>query len=417
MSKRCVVTGMGVVSSVGNGKDAFWKSLTEGRSGVARVTYFDTSEMPVHCAGEVKDFDASKYVDETRLEMTGRYVHFALGAGKMALTDAGIEPERFDKSRLAVMGGTTSPSCDSIEKHLRTAYESDPFSSPPYALASIVVHAATAELSQTLNLFDSATTISTVCTSGANAIGAGLKEIRFGRKDIVLAGSTESTLSYFTFISYILAGLLVQDDGIPPEKIMCPFDKNRRGGVMAEGAAFVVLEELEHARARGAHIYGEVVGYGFKDRFIGSKSTKRTMVNAMQAAISDARIPPTEVDYILANGTSIVVQDMMETRALKEVFGQQAYRMPISSIKSMIGIPNSAIGPMQLIAALLSFETDIIPPTINYETPDPECDLDYVPNIARFNRVNVALINNHGMDGACAALIAKRYSNSDHRHT
>jgi 3-oxoacyl-[acyl-carrier-protein] synthase II len=331
----------------------------------------------------------------------------------MAIEDAGVVPDEFDKSRLAMIGGTTAASVDSIEKHLYTAIKDDPFNAPPYAFASITVHAAVGEAAQSMNLFDSSTTVSTHCTSGLNAIGLGLKEIREGRKDIVVAGATESTVSYYAFISYILAGLLVHDDGTPPEKIMCPFDKNRRGGVVAEGSAFVVLEELEHALARGAHIYGEVAGHGYKNRLTGPKSTKRTMVNAMNAALSDARIPPDEVEYILANGTSVVVQDMMETKAIKEVFGRQAYRMPISAIKSMIGIPNSAIGPMQLVSALLSFETDIIPPTINYETPDPECDLDYVPNTARLNRVNVTLINNLGMDGACAVLVAKRYCNGD----
>lgn len=409
MGRRCVVTGAGVVSSVGTGKDSFWDSLVHGRSGISRITYFDTSSLPVHHAGEVKGFNAADYMDETRMQLTGRCVHFAIAAGKMALQDAGIEANGFHRSRLSIIGGTTAPACDSIEKHMRTALEEDPFSIPPYALASVVVHAATAEVSQTLDLFDSATTITTVCTSGSNAIGAALKEIRYGRKDIVLAGSTESTISYFTFLSYILAGMLVQDDDIPPEKIMRPFDKNRRGGVMSEGAAFLVLEELEHARARGAHIYGEVAGYALKDRFMGPKSARQTMMNSMRGVLSDARMLPHEVDYICANGTSIGMHDKMETLALKEVFGDHAYRMPVSAIKSMIGIPNSAIGPMQLIAALLTFATDIVPPTINYETPDPDCDLDYVPNVARYNRVNAALINNYGMDGGCASLIAKRY--------
>ncbi len=414
MDRRCVVTGLGVVSSVGIGKEAFWDSLTHGRSGIARITYFDTSKLPVHHAGEVKGFNAADYVDDLRLEMTGRYVHFAIAATKMALQDAGIEPDKFEKSRLAMFGGTTAASVDAYEKHLGGAIKDDPFNAPPYAFASVTVHAAVGEAAQTTSLFDSSTTISTHCTSGVNAIGAGLKEIRSGRRDIVVAGATESTLSYYAFIAYILAGLLVPDDGIVPEKIMRPFDKNRRGGVVAEGAAFVVLEELEHALARGARIYGEVAGHGYKDRFQGPKATQRTMADAMQAAMADARISPAQVEYVLANGSSTVVQDKMETRALKEIFGAHAYRIPISAIKSMIGIPNSAIGPMQLIAALLSFQTDIIPPTINYETPDPECDLDYVPNSARLNHVNVAIINNHGMDGACAALIAKRYQSNTH---
>jgi 3-oxoacyl-[acyl-carrier-protein] synthase II len=404
------VTGVGVVSSIGIGKEAFWDSLIHGRSGVSRVTHFDTSKLAVHHAGEVKGFNPADWMDEMRADMFGRCVHYAVAAGKMALQDSRIEPQAYDKTRVAMIGGTTAPSCDSIEKHLRTiVINDDPYAAPPYTLASIAVHTTNSEVAEALDIFDSAITISTHCTSGTNAIGAGLKEIRAGRKDIVLAGSSENTLSYFTFISYIVSGMLVQDDSIPPEKIMRPFDKKRRGGVMSEGAAFVVLEELEHALARGAHIYGEVLGYSFKDKFRGPKSTKQTMLNAIRGALADARVQASAVDYVCANGNSTIVQDKVETLALKEVFQDQAYRLPISAIKSMIGIPNSAIGPMQLIAALLSFGSDVIPPTINYETPDPECDLDYVPNEARFNRTNVSLINNYGLDGACAALIAQRY--------
>jgi len=309
-----------------------------------------------------------------------------------------------------VILGTTTPSTEHCEDQLRSILkdEDNPQASP-FGLASIVVHSAAAEISYELGIFDSATTVSTICTSGVNAIGLGFKEIQAGRKEIVVAGSSETTITFFVFIGYVAAGLLVENSKFPPEKVMRPFDKDRCGGVMGEGAAFVVLEELEHARLRGAHIYGEVSGYGFKDKFRGPKSTKQTMVNSIRAALTDARMSPNEIDYISANGVSTVALDKVETQVLKEVFGDYAYRMPISAIKSMIGIPNSAHGPMQLVAALLSFQTDTIPPTINYETPDPECDLDYVPNTARYNRVNAALVNTHAWDGGNAVLIAKRY--------
>ncbi len=417
MTRRCVVTGVGVVSSVGIGKEAFWDSLVSGRSGITRVTHFDTSDLLAHHAGEVKDFTPTDYLDELQVQMNGRCVHYAVAAGKIALEDAGIGAGTVPKSRLSVIGGTTAPSCDSIEKHLLTALTDDPSNLPPYTLASIAVHTATTVLSQNLGIFDSAITISTHCTSGSNALGAALKEIRSGRKDVVLSGSTENTLARYTYSSYIAAGMLVQDDDIPPEKVMRPFDKNRRGGVMAEGSAFLVLEELEHARSRGAHIYGEIVGYSFKDKFMGPRSMYVTMAGAIQGALADAQMLPDGVDLVCANGSSMVAQDKIETLVLKDIFRAQAYRIPVSAIKSMIGIPNSAIGPMQLIAALLSFETDMIPPTINYETPDPECDLDYVPNRARCNRVTGALINNLGLDGACAALIAKRYCNGGNGRT
>ena len=410
MGKRCVVTGLGLVTPVGNGKDVFWKSLIAGKSGIAPITYFDTSKLSVNYAGEVKDFDASKYVDETRLPFTGRYVHFAVAATKMALEDAGITSEINNNPRFTIIAGTTTPSTDQCEEQLRNILkdEENPQANP-MGLASVVVHSAAAEISYELGIFDSSTTVSTVCTSGLNALGMGMREIQAGRKDIVVAGSSETTITLFVFLGYIAAGLLVETTKFSPEKVMRPFDKERCGGVMGEGAGFLVLEELEHARLRGATIYGEVVGYGYKDRFRGPKSTKQTMVNSINAGLADARMAPAEIDYVCANGVSTISLDKNETIALKEVFGRHAYRMPVSAIKSMIGIPNSAHGPMQLAAALLSFQTDIIPPTINYETPDPECDLDYVPNVARINRVNAALINTHGMDGGNAVLIAKRY--------
>jgi len=232
---------------------------------------------------------------------------------------------------------------------------------------------------------------------------------------MVLAGATENVLAYFTFVAYISTGLLAENTEMPSESIMRPFDKKRHGGVISEGAAFFVLEELEHARARAAGIYGEIAGYASRDKCRGSMRMlpmKQGMLNTMQDAIQDARIMPDEVDYVCANGVSSPILDRMETLALKEMFGERAYRIPVSAIRSMIGIPTACAVPMQLVAALLSFQTDIIPPTINYENPDPDCDLDYVPNTARINRVNTALLNNHALDGSDAVLIVKRYNNS-----
>lgn len=400
---------MGIVSPVGIGKEAYWDSLIHGRSGITPIEYFDTSDMPVRHAGIVKNFNPLDYMEEMRVMMYGRSTQYAVAAVKMAVQDAKIEPKQYHKSRLSLIGGTSSPSTDSVEGHLRTAVEQGPWSAPPYSLVSIAIHTACSEASQTLDMFDSSFTISTTCASGSNAIGAGLREIRDGRKDIVVAGSSEHNLSKLVFASYILLGLIVPDDGVPAEKMMRPFDKTRNGGLIAEGAAFVVLEELEHARARGAHIYGELAGHSYKEKYIGEKTTKQTMMNAVTGALINARLQPRDIDYICANGNSTIVQDKAETAVLKEVFGDYAYRIPVSAIKSMIGIPNSAVGPMQLIAACLSFENDIVPPTINYEVPDPECDLDYVPNVARVNRVNAALINNYALGGACAAIIAKRF--------
>ena len=416
MGRRCVVTGIGVVSPVGTGKEAFWKSLTEGKSGISRITYFDTSEIPVSVAGEVKDFNPADYMDEDRLFMLARGTRFAVGAAKMAFEDAAISPENTGASRVGLFSGISSAPMDAVEDQITEIMANHvednegELVARPYAVVSVCPHAPTMEISYQLGCFDTISTFTTVCTSGSNAIGAGLREIRAGRKDIVLAGATETTIALFTFLGFISAGLLAQDSDTPPEKIMRPFDRDRNSGVLAEGAAFVVLEELEHAKMRGARIYGELKGYAQQNMLSGPKSSKRTMESAARGALADARTHPDEVDYISANGTSSVVLDRAETQMLKEIFGDYAYRLPISAIKSMLGIPNSAIGPMQLVAALLSLQTDILPPTINYKNPDPECDLDYVPNVARINRVNTTLINNMGLDGGVAALIVKRYN-------
>ncbi len=413
MGRRCMVTGIGMVTPIGTGKEQFWKSLVEGRTGISEITYFDTSKLSVHYAGEVKGFDAAAYVDEDRLAVTGRYVHFAVGAVKMAMADAQLRQKTNGALRPGLIVGTTSPPVDAIEGQVANILQN--LTSPkaqPEALSAVCPHSPTAEVANALGCFDVVSTISTVCTSGSNAIGAGLREIRSGRKDIMVVGATESTIVLFTFLAYISAGLLVESTDMPPEKIMRPFDKNRFGAVLSEGAAFFVLEELDHARLRAAHIYGEITGYASRDRLRGSMRSlpvKRGMVNTMKAALEDSRTAPGEIDYVCANGVSTQMLDKMETLALKEVFGDYAYRLPISAIKSMIGIPNSCAGPMDLATALMAFQDDIVPPTINYENPDPDCDLDYVPNEARRNRVNVALLNNHALDGGNAALIVKRY--------
>lgn len=413
MGRRCVVTGIGVVSPVGTGKRQFWESLTGGRSGISEITYFDTSKLSVHCAGEVEGFDASEYVDEDRLAATGRYVHFAIAAVKMAMADAGILPERNGASRPGLVVGTTSPPADSIEDQITQVLENmDAPTARPEALAAICPHSPTAEVANALGCFDTVSTISTVCTSGVNAIGAGLREIQSGRGRIMVVGATESTLVLFTFLAYISAGMFVQNTDIAPGKIMRPFDKKRCGAVLSEGSAFFVLEELDHARLRGAHIYGELAGYASRDRFRGSMRSlpvKQGMVNTIRAALDDARVPPRQVDYVSSSGVSTQMLDKMETLALKEVFGDYAYRLPISAIKSMLGITNSSAGPLELASVLMTLESDVIPPTINYENPDPACDLDYVPNVARVNRVGTVLLNNHALDGGNAALVVKRH--------
>lgn len=402
--RRVVITGIGVVAPNGIGKDAFWDALVNGRSGVKRISSFDPSGLPTQIAGEVRDFDPRRFIPGDKWKTMSRQTQLALAAVTLALEDANLE-----KTTLPLRGscllGTSNPGYDLIEmEFLKFTGPRGLSSGVPWALKAIDPFSSCGAASLLTGLCQSSLTFCTSCTAGLNSIGNAFWKIRRGELDIALAGSVDAAIFPITFLFFCAAGIMSRRNDAP-ESASRPFDRERDGGVLSEGAAMVVLEELDAAIARGAHIYAEVLGYGETTKSVDPASLKDAFVHSMQMAFRDAGVPPGETDYVCAHAPSDPVTDAIETAALKEVLGRKAYACAVSSIKSMIGNPQSAAGAMQVAAAAMSVHTGIIPPTINLETPDPQCDLDYVPWHYRRADVKVALINSHGINGTDASLI------------
>ncbi|MFH1548054.1 MAG: beta-ketoacyl-[acyl-carrier-protein] synthase family protein [Candidatus Omnitrophota bacterium] len=410
--RRIVVTGLGVVAPNGIGKDAFWNSLINGRSGIDKITLFDASSFPVQIAGEIKNFDAAKYMDFKTVRRTGRFAHFAVASAKMAVKDANIEKKDLANKRLGICIGSATGGMDIFEKEHLVLKEKSVHKMSPFGSGAYFPHSAATEISIGLNCGGKVATISTGCTCGLEAIGTAFEDIKTGKMDIMITGGTDGSVTPLTLGSLYAAGILsTQNDN--PAKTSRPFDAKRSGGVLSEGAGIVILEELEHALNRNAFIYGEIKGY--------SENTKASnlfendikgngFIKEMKQVLEQSSFEPDDIDYICAHAPSDIVRDRAETIAIKEVFGNYAYNVPASSIKSMIGNPLSSAGPIQLIASLMAIRDGIIPPTINYEFHDDECDLDYVPNEARKNKVNIVLINSHGFGGNNASLIVSKFN-------
>ncbi|MCK4905087.1 beta-ketoacyl-ACP synthase II [bacterium] len=408
--RRIVVTGVGVVAPNGIGKNAFWDALINGKSGIDKITLFDASSFPVKIAGEIKNFDAYEYMDFKTVRRTGRFAHFAVASAKMAIEDAGIEKEDFkNKKKSIYMGSVVGGIGFSEKEHIKLqeggVHRVSPFTSTAYCHDS-----AANEISIKLDWKGEVNSISSGCTCGLDAVGTAFKDIKTGKIDIAIAGGTDASVTPLTLGSLCATGILSTQNG-NPTKTSRPFDAKRSGGVLSEGAGIVILEELEHALSRNTFIYGEIIGYNTNteasnlfDNDVNGKGFAREMKQVLEQAC----LEPKDIDYICAHAPSDIVRDRAETIAIKEVFGDYAYKVPISSIKSMTGNPLSSAGPMQIIASLMVIKDKVIPPTINYEFPDNECDLDYVPNKARKNIVDAVLINSHGFGGTNASLIVSK---------
>ena len=405
--RRVVVTGMGVVAPNGIGVDAFWNALINGISGIGKITQFDASTFPSRIAGEIRNFDASEYMDNKSVRRTAKFAHFAVASAKMAVADAKVEKDVMNGGWVGIYIGTTSGGMDVFEREHVNLREKGVGRMSPFGSSAYFPNSAASEISIQLGCKGQVTTISTGCTCGLDAIGAAWHDLQIGKIDVAIAGGTDGAITPLTLGSFCAAGIVSTRNG-EPEKASRPFDAKRDGGIVSEGAGIVILEEVEHALGRNAFIYGEVIGY--------SKSTEASslfetdvwgigFVKEMRKVLAQGSLKPEEIDYICAHGPSDVIRDKAETLAIKEVFGEYAYKVPVSSIKSMIGDPLASAGPMQLIASLMVIKDGIISPTINYEFPDPECDLDYVPNEARRNNVRTVLINSHGFGGDNASLI------------
>ncbi|MFO7247871.1 MAG: beta-ketoacyl-ACP synthase II [Bacillota bacterium] len=409
--RRVVITGVGVISPVGNDAQTFWASLLAGKSGIGPVTHFDASEFPTRIAGEVKDFDPSAFMDKKDVKRTDRFVQFAIAATKMALEDARLKIEEQDPERIGVYIGSGIGGLATWEDQHRVLLEKGPRRVSPFLIPMMIANMAAGQVSIHFGLKGPNSAPITACATGTHAIGDAFKIIQRGEADVMVAGGTEATIRPLAFAGFCAArAMSTRND--EPEKASRPFDKDRDGFVMGEGAGVLILEELEHAKRRGAPIIAEVIGYGMSaDAFHLTQpdpdgdGAKR----AMLAAIRDAGIRPEEVDYINAHGTSTELNDKVETQAIKAAFGEHAYKLAVSSTKSMTGHMLGAAGAVEAIATALALRDQILPPTINYETPDPACDLDYVPNEARRAPVRVALSNSFGFGGHNATIALKRY--------
>jgi 3-oxoacyl-[acyl-carrier-protein] synthase II len=405
--RRVVVTGMGVVAPNGIGVDAFWDALINGVSGIREITQFDASSFPSRIAGEIKDFDASDYMDAKIVRRTAKFAHFAVASAMMAVADARMEKEVMSNRRAGIYMGSVTGGMDVSEKEQVRLREKGIHGVSPFTSAAYCHNSAATEVSVQLNCKGDITTIASGCTCGLDAIGAAWHDLQIGKIDVAIAGGADGSVTPLT-LGCLCATGIVSTRNNEPAKASRPFDAKRDGGVVSEGAGIVILEEMEHALGRNASIYGEITGY--------SKSTEASnmyetdvkgigFVREMRKVLAQASLKPGNVDYICAHGPSDVLRDRAETYAVKEVFDGYTYKVPISSIKSMVGDPLASAGPMQLIASLMAMKDGIIPPTINYEFPDPECDLDYVPNEARRNNVRTVLINSYGFGGSNSSLI------------
>jgi len=411
LKKRVVVTGLGAITPIGNGKQEFWQALLEGKSGVARITRFDPTDYTTQIAGEVKNFDATQYIDKKEAKRMDRFTQFAIAAAKMALEDSGLDLKTEDLQRIGTVVGTGIGGIDTLNDQYKVLFDKGPNRISPFFVPMMIANMAAGQVSINMGLQGPCSCVITACATGTNSIGDAFKIIQRGDADVMFAGGTEAAVSPAAMAGFCsMKALSTRND--EPEKASRPFDKGRDGFVMGEGAGIVVLESLEHAVARGATIYAEISGYGTNADAYHITAPAPEGVQAakcMELAVKDAGIQTTDVDYINAHGTSTPLNDKNETLAIKALFGDHAAKLAISSIKSMTGHLLGASGGIEFIATVLTVANDMIPPTINYETPDPELDLDYVPNTARKQAVNIALSNSFGFGGHNATLLVKKF--------
>ncbi len=413
MKRRVVITGVGPVTPIGTGKENFWNNLIAGKSGIDLITRFDTTDVDVKIAGEVKDFDYAEYMDKKEGKRMDRVTHFAVAAAKLAVEDAKLDLASINQVRAGVCVGSGIGGIETFVEQTTKYVEKGPSKISPFFIPMEIPNMPAGQISIALGFKGPNTAIVTACATGTNCIGDAFRTIQYGDADIMIAGGTEAAISPVAVAGFANMKALSTNNE-HPEKASCPFDKKREGFVMGEGAGVIVLEELEHAKARGAHIYAEICGYGMTaDAYhITAPDPSGEMPAAcMQAAVDDAGLKPEAVDYINAHGTSTHRNDLNETLAAKKVFGEHAYKMAISSNKSMLGHLLGAAGGVEAIATVLTIENGVIPPTINYEDPDLEegLDLDYVPNVARKANVDVAISNSFGFGGHNATILFKKY--------
>jgi 3-oxoacyl-[acyl-carrier-protein] synthase II len=409
--KRVVITGLGVIAPTGIGKEDFWQACKEGRSGIKQITRFNTEGYISKIAGEVRDFDPRDHMNSKTVKRSDRFTQFAVASAKMAVDDAHLNLENVSKERVGVFFGAAMGGMPFAEMQHQIFLEKGMKRVSPFLAEALFPGAASCYVAIELGAKGINNTLSTGCTAGTDAIGQALDALRSGRADVIIAGGTEDPLGPLSFASFCIIKALTPSNG-DPAKATKPFDLNRNGFALSEGSGALVLETLDHALKRDAHIYAELVGYGCScDAYhmVQPSPEGTELARAIKLALDDGNILPEEVDYINAHGTSTVLNDAAETKAIKNVFGELAYFIPVSSIKSSVGHTWGASGAVEDIASILAIRDQFIPPTINYETADPECDLDYVPNKGRHAKVDVVISNNASFGGKNAVLVMKKF--------
>ena len=408
---QVVITGLGVVTPIGLGIEEFWEGLKEGRNGISRISHFDPTDFRSQMAAEVKNFNPEDWIDGKSAERMDRFVHFAMASSAMAVKDAGLDTFAFDGNRAGIIIGSGIGGAKTIENGYSILHEKGPKSLGPFFVSKALINMAACMVSITYGLRGPLSAPCVACSTGTNAIGDAFRILQRGDADIMLAGGSEASVTPLPFAGFCgTRSMSIRNDCV--EKASRPFDKNRDGFVMGEGAGIVVLERLKHALSRSARIYAELIGYGNAAdafHFTAPDPEGDGMVRVMREALRDAGIDPREVEYINAHGTSTVLNDKIESAAVIKVFGDNAKQLKISSIKSMIGHLLAAAGAVEFVATVMSVHTGKLPPTINYEEPDPECPLDYVTKGVESIDLEVAMSNSFGFGGGNACLIVKRY--------
>lgn len=412
MERRVVITGLGVVSPVGNGKEEFWNNLLAGKPGVGPITQFDATDFPVKIAGEVKDFDPVALAgDRKTVRHMDRYTQFAVAAAKMAVADAKLDMTKENPDMAGTLIGTGIGGIHVMEDTILQIEKRGPGKVNPFAIPMMIANMASGQVSITLGLRGPVLTDVTACASGTNSIGLAARLIKYGDADIMVAGGAEAAVSKAPMAGFAAMKALSSRD-CPPEEASCPFDAGRDGFVLGEGSGVLVLEELEHAKKRGAHIYAELAGYGSNGdayHITAPRPGGELAYLCMEKALKDAGIRPEDVDYINAHGTSTHLNDLNETSAIKALLGKPAYEIPVNSTKSMTGHLLGAAGAIEAVACALSIQNNKVHPTINLKEKDPECDLDYVTEGARDVKINVAMSNSFGFGGHNAVIVMRRY--------
>ncbi len=409
MKKRVVITGTGVVSSLGIGTENFWQSIKNGKSGISKIERVDVSDLPTCVGAEIKNYDPSKFIGKKEIKRMDRFTQFAVSAAHMAIEDSKLNIDQMDKGRLGIVIGTGIGGIETMESQHKTLLEKGPGRVSPFFVPLMLPNIAAANIAIKYGVKGFVECVATACASSANSIGDAFKVIQRNDADVMIAGGSEAPIVRLSLSGFCANKTMTTNND--PLLACRPFDAQRDGFVIGEGAGVLILEEYEHAINRGAKIIAEIVGYGCSNdayHITAIPDDGEGGAKSILLAIKDAGILPSDINYINAHGTSTELNDKSETAAIKTVFGEYAYRLPISSTKSMTGHLLGAAGAIEAIITTLALKDGYIPPTINYSMPDPECDLDYVPNVGRKNDISYALTNSFGFGGHNATLVFKK---------